>query len=46
MVFMAEAGFEIAHWPHLEAWAARLNAIAGVLGRSERLDQAWGRCFF
>jgi glutathione S-transferase len=22
MVFMAEGGFEISHWPHLEAWAA------------------------
>jgi len=24
MVFMAEGGFEIGHWPNLDAWAARL----------------------
>jgi glutathione S-transferase len=29
MVFMAEGGFEIANWPHLEAWAARLKAMPG-----------------
>ena len=29
MVFMAEGGFDIAHWPHLEAWAARLKAMPG-----------------
>jgi glutathione S-transferase len=29
MVFMAEGGFEIGHWPHLEAWAARLTAMPG-----------------
>jgi glutathione S-transferase len=29
MVFMAEGGFEIGHWPHLEAWAARLKAMPG-----------------
>src|SRR5438132_1307755 len=29
MVFMAEGGFEIAQWPHLEAWAARLKAMPG-----------------
>ena len=29
MVFMAEGGFEIGHWPHLEAWAARLEAMPG-----------------
>ena len=27
MVFMAEGGFDIANWPHLEAWAARLRAM-------------------
>jgi len=29
MVFMAEGGFEIANWPHLEAWAARITAMPG-----------------
>jgi glutathione S-transferase len=29
MVFMAEGGFEIGDWPHLEAWAARLKAMPG-----------------
>src|SRR5207248_5866871 len=29
MVFMAEGGFDIADWPHLEAWAARLKAMPG-----------------
>jgi glutathione S-transferase len=29
MVFMAEGGFEIANWPHLEAWAARIKAMPG-----------------
>ena len=29
MVFMAEGGFEISNWPHLEAWAARIKAMAG-----------------
>ena len=29
MVFMAEGGFEIADWPHLEAWAGRLKAMPG-----------------
>jgi glutathione S-transferase len=29
MVFMAEGGFEIARWPHLEAWANRLKAMPG-----------------
>ena len=29
MVFMAEDGFEIGQWPHLEAWAARLSAMPG-----------------
>jgi glutathione S-transferase len=29
MVFMAEGGFEISAWPHLEAWAARLKAMPG-----------------
>jgi glutathione S-transferase len=29
MVFMAEGGFEIGNWPHLEAWAARLKAMPG-----------------
>jgi glutathione S-transferase len=29
MVFMAEGGFEIANWPHLEAWAGRLKAMPG-----------------
>jgi glutathione S-transferase len=27
MVFMAEGGFEIWRWPHLEAWAARIKAM-------------------
>lgn len=29
MVFMAEGGFEIGNWPHLETWAARLRAMPG-----------------
>ncbi len=29
MVFMAEGGFEISDWPHLEAWAARIKAMPG-----------------
>ena len=29
MVFMAEGGFEIARWPHLEAWSKRLKAMPG-----------------
>jgi glutathione S-transferase len=29
MVFMAEGGFEISNWPHLEAWAGRLKALLG-----------------
>jgi glutathione S-transferase len=29
MVFMAEGGFEIGHWLHLEAWADRLKAMPG-----------------
>jgi glutathione S-transferase len=29
MVFMAEGGFEIARWPHLQAWSERLKAMAG-----------------
>jgi glutathione S-transferase len=29
MVFMAEGGFEIANWPHLEAWAGRIRAMPG-----------------
>src|SRR3954470_8845065 len=29
MVFMAEGGFQIADWPHLEAWAGRLKAMPG-----------------
>jgi glutathione S-transferase len=29
MVFMAEGGFDIANWPHLEAWAARMKAMPG-----------------
>ena len=29
MVFMAEGGFEIGHWPHLEAWANRIKAMPG-----------------
>jgi glutathione S-transferase len=29
MVFMAEGGFEIANWPYLEAWAARIKAMPG-----------------
>ena len=29
MVFMAEGGFEIGNWPHLEAWANRLKAMPG-----------------
>src|SRR5215467_15768528 len=29
MVFMAEGGFDITRWPHLEAWAGRLAAMPG-----------------
>jgi glutathione S-transferase len=29
MVFMAEGGFEISHWPDLQAWARRLAAMPG-----------------
>ncbi len=29
MVFMAEGGFDITRWPHLEAWANRLKAMPG-----------------
>ena len=29
MVFMSEGGFDIAEWPHLEAWAGRLKAMPG-----------------
>jgi hypothetical protein len=29
MVFMAEGGFDIGNWPHLEAWADRLKAMPG-----------------
>jgi glutathione S-transferase len=29
MVFMTEGGFEIANWPHLEAWANRIKAMPG-----------------
>jgi glutathione S-transferase len=29
MVFMAEGGFEMSQWPHLEAWASRLKAMPG-----------------
>jgi glutathione S-transferase len=29
MVFMAEGGFEMANWPHLEAWAGRIKAMPG-----------------
>ncbi|HEV2189552.1 MAG TPA: glutathione S-transferase family protein [Stellaceae bacterium] len=29
MVFMAEGGFEISNWPHLEAWAKRIKAMPG-----------------
>jgi glutathione S-transferase len=29
MVFMAEAGIDIARWPHLEAWSRRLAALPG-----------------
>jgi glutathione S-transferase len=29
MVFMHEGGFDIANWPHLQAWAARLKAMPG-----------------
>jgi glutathione S-transferase len=29
MVFMAEGGFDIARWPHLAAWAKRLEAMPG-----------------
>src|SRR5580765_2148775 len=30
MVFMAEGGFEIGRWPHLDAWANRLKAMPGL----------------
>lgn len=29
MVFMAEGGFDIARWPHLEAWSRRIMAMPG-----------------
>jgi glutathione S-transferase len=29
MVFMAEGGFEMSNWPHLEAWANRIKAMPG-----------------
>ena len=29
MVFMAEGGFDIADWPYLAAWAARIKAMPG-----------------
>jgi glutathione S-transferase len=29
MVFMAEGGLDIARWPRLEAWAARIKAMPG-----------------
>jgi glutathione S-transferase len=29
MVFMAEGGMDIAHWPHVEAWSRRLKAMPG-----------------
>jgi len=29
MVFMAEGGFEISNWPHLEAWSQRIKAMPG-----------------
>lgn len=29
MVFMAEGGFAIERWPHLQAWAERLKAMPG-----------------
>jgi glutathione S-transferase len=29
MVFMAEGGFEIGNWPHLDSWANRLKAMPG-----------------
>jgi glutathione S-transferase len=29
MVFMAEGGFEISNWPHLEAWSQRLKGMPG-----------------
>ncbi|HTV43744.1 MAG TPA: glutathione S-transferase family protein [Stellaceae bacterium] len=29
MVFMAEGGFDIGRWPHLEAWSRRLAAMPG-----------------
>ena len=29
MVFMAEGGIEIARWPNVEAWSARLKAMPG-----------------
>jgi glutathione S-transferase len=29
MVFMAEGGFDIGNWPHLQAWAARLKGMLG-----------------
>src|SRR5947199_2186322 len=29
MVFMAEGGFDIVRWPHLEAWSQRLKSMPG-----------------
>ena len=29
MVFMAEGGFEISNWPHLDSWAKRIKAMPG-----------------
>jgi len=29
MVFLAEGGMELSHWPNLEAWAERLKAMPG-----------------
>jgi glutathione S-transferase len=29
MVFMAEGGIDIAHWPRLQAWSSRLAALPG-----------------
>jgi len=29
MVFMAEGGIELSHWPNLEAWSQRLKAMPG-----------------
>ena len=45
MVFMSEGGFEIANWPHLEAWVRRLKAMSGfalpydlIPGKDRELD--------